>query len=566
MATTQDYPTVPPGPDETEEISLEAAPGFEPTTFLPDPGGMPPGPGPRATPVPAGAEGASLLGETRTLRRTRLASAALFLASAYGVLLLWNLYIRRDESTGWLIWSLAFARFALPAAVAALLAGRARLSPGRLRAVEYALFGGVTVLLLVLEDVVTVKLVHEGDMLALVAFLKNNLIQVISLMVLYGTFIPNPPRTTARVVLSMALAPLIDMLILTEDPKLGEALRHLRAIEHVGSNALFLLIGAALAIYGAHVLNGLRTELHEARKFGQYRLLRKLGAGGMGEVYLAEHELLKRPCALKLIRPEAGADPVATARFAREVHAAAQLSHPNTVAIYDYGHTEGGTFYYVMEFLPGMGLDELVGRHGPLPAGRVIHLLRQACGALAEAHGLGLIHRDLKPANLFVARRGGESDVIKVLDFGLVKRTLEPADAGLTADRGVSGTPSYMAPEQATASDALDARADLYSLGAVAYYALTGRPPFGGTNAFAVMMAHARDPVTPPSALRPDTPADLEAVVLTCLAKAPAGRFPDARALARALAACASAGSWGPDQADRWWDEASRAAGPPARA
>ena len=267
----------------------------------------------------------------------------------------------------------------------------------------------------------------------------------------------------------------------------------------------------ALAIYGAFLVNGLRTELHEARKFGQYQLVRKLGEGGMGEVYLAEHQLLKRPCALKLIKPEAGADPIALARFEREVQSAARLSHPNTIEIFDYGHTDDGTFYYVMEYLQGLSLSDLVRRAGPLPPGRVIYLFRQVCAGLAEAHALGLVHRDLKPANMFVAVRGGESDVAKVLDFGLVKLTRDPGAAELTSDMTVSGTPLYMAPEQAVGDRSLDARADIYALGAMMYFrpdrpaaVHAARPPSP------IMMAHARDPVVPPSQVRPGVPADLE--------------------------------------------------------
>ncbi len=552
MAIIQDPTTEVPALAVTEDYRLEP---------VPDPSTVPPTPLGRAMPTPAGPGSSGFSGETRSLRRRRLAAAALFLAGAYGAMLIWKVAAHwGDHIVPPAIWALVVARWALPTGVAVWLAGRSRMSPAVLRLTEYALFGGITAALVVMECVVTAILADRGDLLALVGFLKNVVIEDFALMVLYGTFIPNAPRTTAKVTLTMALAPMIGLLVVTEDPRFVDALDQLRRTDLLGCNAMFLLIGAALATYGAHVLNGLRTELHEARKFGQYRLVRKLGEGGMGEVYLAEHELLKRPCALKLIRSGSVADPIASARFAREVHSAAQLSHPNTVAIYDYGHTEGGTFYYVMEYLPGLGLDELVGRHGPLPAGRVVHLLRQACGALAEAHGLGLIHRDLKPANLFVARRGGEADVAKILDFGLVKRTREPADSQadglgveLTAEHSVSGTPAFMAPEQATGAGNLDARADLYALGAVAYFALTGRPPFTGANAFAVMMAHARDPVIPPSSLRPEVPADLEAVVLTCLAKAPADRFADARALAKALDACDSADDWGADHAERWW-------------
>jgi serine/threonine-protein kinase len=299
-------------------------------------------------------------------------------------------------------------------------------------------------------------------------------------------------------------------------------------------------------------------QLHEARKFGQYQLRQKLGAGGMGEVYLAEHQLLKRPCALKLIKPEAGADPIALARFEREVQSAARLSHPNTIEIYDYGHTDDGTFYYVMEYLPGMSLQDLVSDVGPLPPGRVVYLFRQACAGLAEAHALGLVHRDLKPANIFVAVRGGGADIAKVLDFGLVKLTRNEGGVELTSEQAVSGTPLYMAPEQAVADRSLDARADIYALGAMLYFTLTGQPPFAGSSAFEVMMAHARDPVVPPSRLRPDVPEDLEQVVLRCLAKKPQDRYPDVKSLGKALSACESAALWDAEKAQAWWAEARR--------
>jgi serine/threonine-protein kinase len=185
----------------------------------------------------------------------------------------------------------------------------------------------------------------------------------------------------------------------------------------------------------------------------------------------------------------------------------------------------------------------------------VVYLLRQVCAGLAEAHNLGMVHRDLKPANVFVAVRGGEWDVAKVLDFGLVKLTRDPGAAPLTSDTMVSGTPLFMAPEQAAAEGTLDARADLYALGAVMYFALTGRPPFEGNSAFGVIIAHARDPVTPPRAVRPEVPADLEEVVLCCLFKRPEDRYPSSEALGEALAACACAGDWGPHDAKAWWEE-----------
>jgi serine/threonine-protein kinase len=273
----------------------------------------------------------------------------------------------------------------------------------------------------------------------------------------------------------------------------------------------------------------------------------------MGEVYLAEHQLLKRPCAVKLIRPSQSQKPRALARFELEVRATARLSHWNTVEVFDYGHTEDGTFYYVMEYLPGLSLQELVDRHGPLPPGRIIYLLCQACDALREAHQAGLIHRDLKPPNVFSAYRGARYDVAKLLDFGLVKPIKEEDSPVVTREGTVTGSPLYMAPEQIMRTHAADRRTDIYAMGAIAYFLLTGRPPFLGDDSMAVMVAHARDPVVPPSRLREGVPGDLEMIVLRCLEKKPEDRYQDAESLARAFSACTDAGSWSAMQAETWW-------------
>jgi eukaryotic-like serine/threonine-protein kinase len=508
-----------------------------------------------------GATMASLAGETDTLRRSRLLAAAVFLVATYGLLFTWVFVsdnpgtLSADGSRFSLRVGLLAARCVLAAAVAGLLASEAPLTRKGLRIVEYVLFLGLTLLLMASQYLVGLDLMHRGLAYApaILAFIKDGVIQMLVLMMIYGMLIPNRPAVAARTLVAMFVGPIAAVFLLRLHPAVAPILAQLGEAEEAGSNILFLGIGAALAIYGAFLLNGLRTELHQALKFGQYQLGRKLGAGGMGEVYLAEHQLLKRPCALKLIRPEAGGDPLALARFEREVRSSARLAHHNTIEIYDYGHTDDGTFYYVMEYLQGLSLADLLRAHGPLPAGRVIFLFRQVCAGLAEAHALGLVHRDLKPANVFVAVLGGESDVVKVLDFGLVKLTQDPGAAALTSDMTVSGTPLFMAPEQASGNRSLDARADIYALGAMMYAALTGRPPFEGDTAFAVMMAHARDPVAPPSQYCPGLPADLEAVVLRCLAKKPDERYPTVKALGEALAACAAAPEWGPNRAETWW-------------
>ena len=307
---------------------------------------------------------------------------------------------------------------------------------------------------------------------------------------------------------------------------------------------LILIILAVSATFGARTISGLRREAAEARRLGQYHLRERIGAGGMGEVYLAEHRLLKRPCAVKLIRPEVMADPRVQVRFEREVQMTASFSHPNIVEVYDYGRSEDGTYYYVMEYLPGLRLEELVQRYGPLPPGRLVYLLRQVCQALRVAHAAGLIHRDIKPSNVIAARRSGMDDVAKLLDFGLVLPRAGSTSPHLTGEGQVLGTPLFMAPEQVMSGGrVVDVRSDLYALGAVAYYLLTGRPPFEGEDGIGVMIAHARDPVVPPSQVRADLPEDLERVVLRCLAKDPAERFEDAESLDGAMGACVCAGN-----------------------
>ena len=290
---------------------------------------------------------------------------------------------------------------------------------------------------------------------------------------------------------------------------------------------------------------------------GPYHLRALLGSGGMGEVYLAEHRLLKRPCALKRIRADRARDPDAIARFQREVQTMARLTHPNTAEIYDCGTTDDGEFYYVMEFLPGLSLQDIVDRTGPLPAGRVIHLLRQVCAALKEAHGCGLVHRDIKPANIFAAERGGVYDVAKLLDFGLVKSTQTPEDLQITREGLVLGSPLFAAPELVLGQRGVDHRADIYSLGATAYFLLTGRPVFMGKNPLQVALAHAQQTPAPLSEYRNDIPAALETIVLTCLAKSPEDRFGSVEELEAALAAYAREYPWSQQQAERWWRDAA---------
>jgi serine/threonine-protein kinase len=369
-------------------------------------------------------------------------------------------------------------------------------------------------------------------------------------LVIYGTYIPNTAGRCAKVLVFMAALP----LLATAGYGLATHVPTRLLLEYLAQLAIFLGVGVAVAVYSSHRIEVLRQSVQQARKIGQYQLRVPLGSGSMGEVYLAEHPLLRRPCAIKLIRRERAGDPRNLARFEREVRTMATLTHPNTVEVYDYGRADDGTFYYVMEYLPGLNLDELIKQEGPLPPGRVVHLLLQVCGALQEAHGVGLIHRDLKPSNIMVCERGGVGDVAKLLDFGLVRETgFGHEGERLTQEGALAGTPAYMSPEQAAAKNSLDARSDLYSLGAVAYFLLTGQPPFVRSTAVQVLAAHLSEPAAGVGERRGDVPADLQDVVRRCLEKDPAQRFAGAGELEQALARCGCAGAWTREQAAEWW-------------
>jgi eukaryotic-like serine/threonine-protein kinase len=332
-----------------------------------------------------------------------------------------------------------------------------------------------------------------------------------------------------------------------------------------GSDALLMasmdvmtwqIAAVAMSAVASRVIFGLRAEVAQSRRMGQYTLGEQIGEGGMGAVYRAHHAMLRRPTAIKLLPPEkAGADNIL--RFEREVQLTASLSHPNTVVIFDYGRTLEGVFYYAMEYLDGINLDQLVKADGPQPPGRVVRILSQVCGALAEAHEIGLVHRDIKPGNIILCERGGVPDVAKVVDFGLVKR-FRPDNDGLTiavtAEQTLLGTPLYMAPEALTGSGDVDARSDLYALGAVAYLLLTGTTVFRGRTVVEICAHHLHTPPEPPSRrLGQPLPPGLEQVVLACLAKSPDDRPSSALALHDRLAHLRLADTWSDDDATAWW-------------
>jgi eukaryotic-like serine/threonine-protein kinase len=316
---------------------------------------------------------------------------------------------------------------------------------------------------------------------------------------------------------------------------------------------LWSAAGTALATVASKVIYGLQEKAIEARQLGQYTLEQKIGEGGMGEIFRARHAMLRRPTAIKVMTGD-GSE-AALRRFEKEVQLTARLTHPNTISIYDYGRTPDGRFYYAMELLDGLTLEELVARSGPQPAARVIHILLQVCGALREAHGVGLIHRDIKPANVYLCARGGVHDVVKVLDFGLVREFR--SDGSVTGSNLdiLVGTPLYLSPEAILTPAQLDSRADIYALGALAYVLLTGMPPFAGRTLVELCGHHLHSIPELPSARGIPVPGELEGVVMACLAKDPAARPQSALEVARRLRQCRDAGQWGEAEAERWWSE-----------
>jgi hypothetical protein len=369
----------------------------------------------------------------------------------------------------------------------------------------------------------------------------------------FATVVPMPPR---RMALAGTLAALTDPVVLCLTIAAGNP---------VPKPSLWLwlflpnLVAIGLAIAAARVVYGLGQIVRKARLMGSYRLVEKLGAGGMGEVWRAEHATLARPAAVKIMRPEllgadsSGAHGEAQRRFEREAQATAMLSSPHTIDLYDYGVSEDGTFYYVMELLEGMDLETLLPQTGAMEPERVVHLLLGVCHSLRDAHQSGVVHRDIKPANIYVCRKGGEVDFVKVLDFGLARRVdTDPGASRVTIAGEILGTPRYMAPESISGED-VDGRADLYALGCVAFRMLTGRDVFEEHGVMPLLADHLLKAPRQVQELAPGVPAELANIVMRCLAKAPSDRPPSAAMLMQELETTGLAPMWTPARAEAWW-------------
>ncbi len=400
---------------------------------------------------------------------------------------------------------------------------------------------------------------NAGDALFAVAF---SVMIFFSFLTAYGFFSPNTWKRALGMTSLLAATPVaVIAYIGATDAAAAPFLRSAGTVSQVSSMVLMLVIGVMIATWGAHRIHTLRLEVFEAKRLGQYRLSERIGRGGMGEVWRAEHRLLARPAAIKLIKPEmlGTGDPAAMQElmrsFEREAQITAGLNSSHTVVLYDFGVTDDAAFYYVMELLDGRDLSGLVKEFGPLEPSRVANLLEQACDSLAEAHDKGLVHRDIKPANIQVCRMGKRVDFVKVLDFGLATALPRKRALGSGASSvAIIGTPSYVAPEMARGGD-VDARADIYSLGCVGYWMLTGRPVFEGRTTDELIGKHVDGAVEPLSRHAEGIPAELEAIIHACLEKDPARRPQSADQLAQRLRGTELPGRWTRERAAAWWAE-----------
>lgn len=380
-----------------------------------------------------------------------------------------------------------------------------------------------------------------------------------AIVIMFPLIMPGPPRRMLiAAIVSGAMSPLgLLLLDVTGKVEVKNGDAYVPAAISSGFAVVF-------AYMGARVIHGLGREVARARALGSYQLEERLGEGGMGEVWRATHRLLARPAAIKLIRPSltgnasTGVSEEARKRFEREAQVIASLRSPHTVDLFDFGVSEDGAFYYAMELLDGLDADALVRRFGPVPAERAVHLLRQVCHSLTEAESRGLVHRDVKPSNVFVCRYGEDHDFVKVLDFGIVKTRQDPTSPGqaLTRETVIHGTPAFMAPEQALGGDQLDGRADIYAVGCVAYWLLTGELVFTADTPSALLMKHIKIPASPPSSrTEMPIPAALDRIVLMCLTKDPADRPQSAKELSRLLSEVECAGDWSEERSREWWEK-----------
>jgi len=496
---------------------------------------------------------------TSRLLQSRLRTFAIILLAAMFVWLVRGLFL---TAPGYL--SIQIAGLLLIGALAAPLWSSHHYTRPRLRLLEVGMAAITIARLGACSYFVVANRIEAGAELLALAEVYNTTMAVGGLIVIYGVLIPNVWQRTAVMAGSMAAVPVAGLVaVRIFDADFYRALQSIVGPETVVDLGLALVISVLTATVGTQIIYALRREARVARNMGQYQLQERIAIGGMGEIWRASHRFLARPAAIKVIQPDK-VDPLdreaaaqVLERFEREAQATATLESLHTVRVYDFGRTDAGEFYYAMELLNGFDVEQLIERYGPISPARAVHLLVQVCDSLAEAHELGQVHRDIKPSNLFLCKVGLAFDVVKVLDFGLVTRagSEETSDARLQ-DEGMAGTPAYMAPEQVLAVTTIDERADIYALGCVAYWMLSGHTLFDIERPIAMAVAHVK---APPMPLGRRTelpiPKDLEAVIMQCLEKDPGRRPTTAEELASALLACDCGPLWGPLAARDWWQQ-----------
>jgi len=495
-----------------------------------------------------------LKSETRSLLQHRLRALALVCAVPMALSTTRFLFIH--PAGAW-----ASGAFTLLAMACWAYLRRPKLPLPTLRAVTVLIFAGLLIAVGVNSYLLLGGALESGDYGSYRAQINRMPGVYLLFMLAYAMFIPSRWQQTLKVVLVMVAGAMVPSLALmwTQRAAFTVAGDTVRTGEQISFSLLMLFTGGLFAIFGSYIINGYRRAAAEVDDAGMYRLLGKLGQGGMGEVWRAEHRMLARPAAIKIIRPELLGDPgaadTATKRFTREARATAALQSPHTVQLYDFGATQEGTFFYVMELLRGMDMEDLVKRYGPVRPERAIHLLRQAAYSLQEAHDRGLVHRDIKPGNLHVGVFAGKADWVKVLDFGLVKSFADDraGTEGLTVEGVTTGTPAYFPPEMAAGASAADERSDIYALAAVGYWLITGQLVFGGNTALEMVLQHVQQQPVPPSQRTENVvPPGLERTILAGLSKNPDDRPQTMREFAKMLDA-AGAGDWNTEQATEWW-------------
>ncbi len=499
----------------------------------------------------------SLSFETQQLLRTRLRALVVLLASAVGLFLLRDLFGLGPVEGFWHV-GLMGALVASLVGFATLLSSHTSLDLRQLRALELVVLAVEAAWMASNQYLHTTRWAQQGNESFVEGQIDSIGFSYFALIVTYGVVIPNTWRRSLRVTGLLALVPFAVLFVFQIGrPDLALSL----STADLVTLGIEVSIAMMLALACTHMIHTLRTAAFEARQLGQYRLTDKIGSGGMGEVWKAEHRFLARPAAIKLVRPGTDASDSEAARnllrrFEREAQATASLRSVHTIELYDFGISDEGVFYYVMELLDGLDLERLVTRFGPLPDSRAVFLLRQVCESLAEAHERGLVHRDIKPANIHTCRMGGRWDFVKVLDFGLVIADHNDvnAETRLTMEGTLAGTPTYMSPEAVVGETELGARSDIYSLGCVGYWLLTGELVFEGSTPMAIALAHAKDaPIPLSQRTELQVSPGIERAILACLEKCPSDR-PSAEELGTVLAGCQVRNEWNQQRARNWWE------------